>query len=98
MRTLAPKGMGLGCYKWYGIKASHRVMYSEDVGPKGDGFGLLQMVSKLVIVWCAMRTLAPRGWIVRFHDGWRGERNISYKKPVFSGTSRIISTAVVLDR
>ena len=22
---------------------------------------------------------APRGWIVRSHIGWRGERNISYK-------------------
>ena len=54
-------------------------------GPKqtisaNGGFGLLQMVSDSGTERCAMEdTGSPRGWIVRSHIGWRGERNIPYK-------------------
>ena len=41
---------------------------------------LLQMVLELDTGWCANEDVVPQqGWIVRFHIGWRGERNISNK-------------------
>ena len=44
------------------------------------GFGLLQMVSEPVTGCCANEDVGhPRGWIVRSHLGWRGERTIPYK-------------------
>ena len=45
-----------------------RIMFAS------GGLGLLQMVSELDI-----GRGPPRGWIVKFHIGWRGERNIVYK-------------------
>ena len=45
-----------------------------------NGLGLLQMVSKSVLERCANEDVgSSRGWIVRIHVGWRGERNILYK-------------------
>ena len=44
------------------------------------GLELLQMESKPDIGRCASEEAGPpRGWIVRSHIGWRGERNIPYK-------------------
>ena len=54
-------------------------------GPKrtistSGGFELLQMVSEPNTGRCASVDVGPpRGWIVRSHVGWRGERSISYK-------------------
>ena len=54
-------------------------------GPKrtisaNGGFGPLQMVLEPGTERCAMEdTRSPRGWIVRSHIGWRGERSIPYK-------------------
>ena len=55
------------------------------MGPKrtisiNDGFGLLQMVLKLIIKWCACENAgSQRGWIVRSRIDWRVERTIAYK-------------------
>ena len=51
---------------------------SEDVGSsKGVD---CQMVSELDNGWCASENVGPqRGWIMRSHVGWRGDRNILYK-------------------
>ena len=44
------------------------------------GLGVLQMVSERGTEQCASEDVGPpRGWIVRSHIGWRGERNIPYK-------------------
>ena len=44
------------------------------------GLRLLQMVSELGTEQCASKDAwPPRGWIVRSHIGWRGERSIPYK-------------------
>ena len=51
-------------------------------GPKrtiyaSDGLGLLQIVSEPDISQCANEDADPqRGWIVRSHMSWRGERSI----------------------
>ena len=43
-------------------------------------FGLLQMVSKLGTKRCASEDVGTsKGWVVRSHIDWRGERNIPYK-------------------
>ena len=43
-------------------------------------FGLLQMVSEPDTQRCASKDVGPlKGWIVRSHVGWKGERSISYK-------------------
>ena len=45
-----------------------------------SGFGALQIVPELDIERCASEDARPpRRWIVRYHIGWRGERNILYK-------------------
>ena len=54
-------------------------------GPKriisaNGGLGLLEIVSKLDTGQCASEDVGPqRGWIVRSHINWRGDRNIPYK-------------------
>ena len=45
-----------------------------------SGFELLQMVSESDIERCANEDAGPpRGWFVRSHIDWRGERNIPHK-------------------
>ena len=45
-----------------------------------SGLGLLQMVLESGIERCANEDVGSlRGWIVRSHISWRGERNIPYK-------------------
>ena len=54
-------------------------------GPKrttsaSSGLGLLQMVLELDTTQCVSEDADPqRGWIVRSHISWRGERNFPYK-------------------
>ena len=45
-----------------------------------DGFGVLQMVSEPNIERCVSEDAGlPKGWIMKSHISWRGERNIPYK-------------------
>ena len=59
-----------------GKKKLKRTLYAS-----GElGLERLQIILELDTGWCASEDIGPpRGWIVRSHVGWRGERNIVYK-------------------